>query len=125
MNKSSLATLTTYDTKVSTSEAAEAAVGGGRGGPGQCQTWEIILMNYTAVVLMFFILLFFQLVKMFLKKVVDVKTKEMRVLREITEAVLQITLLIQSSSFTWQTRGFWGVLDALEEQQQQQEWLIS
>lgn len=63
-------------------------------------------MNYTAVVLMLiFLLLFFLLVKMFLKKVIYVKTKETGMLSEITEAVLQMTLLIQSSSFTGQTQG--------------------
>lgn len=99
-----------YETEASTSEVAEAAVGGGRGDPGQCQTWKIILMNYTAVTLMLFFsfFFFFLLVKMFLKKVIDVKTKEMRVLREITEAVLQMTRLIQSSSPTWQVWGCSG-----------------
>lgn len=65
------------------------------------------------------------LVKTSLKKVIDVKTKEMRVLSEMAEAVLQITPLTQSAGFTGQTRGSWGVLDALVEEQQQEEWPIS
>jgi len=66
-------------------------------------------MNYTAVALMpIFLLLLFLLVKTFLKKVIYVKTKEMRVPSEIIEAVLQMSLLIQPSGFTGQTRGSGG-----------------
>lgn len=67
-------------------------------------------MSYTAVALMLiFLLLFLLLVETFLKEVILVKKiKEMRVLSEITETVLQMTLLIQSPSFTGQTRGSWG-----------------
>lgn len=49
----------------------------------------------------------------------------MRVISEMAEAMLQMTPLTQSPGFTGQTRGSWGVLDALVEEQQQEEQPIS